>query len=201
MGDRDSQVSHTNHSQNLFFLTSLVEQMKVRLFESASVSQFVPATDIYTISQTFHISQSNALSSFINLHLEIDDNFRFLFSSLTDTSKSHVGQTIIIKPIDGIFDFMSLTNDSNAIIKYTPPYFLVSQNSAKTTVIVDNKGLSCIAILDIGETEISKLQVVETFEHSISPYPNQCITFRIEDRFGNLIKCDEKSFFMIKLFQ
>jgi len=201
MGDRNSQVSHTNHSQNLFFLTSLVEQMKVRLLESASVSQFVPVTDINTISQRFSISQANELSSFLNLHLEVDDNFRFLFPSLTDGLANHVGQTIIIKPINGTFDFMALTNESSAIVKYTPPYFLVSQNSAKTTVIVDDKGLSCIAILDVGDSELSKLRVVESFEHSISTFPNQCITFRIEDRFGNLIFCDEKSFFMIKLFQ
>jgi hypothetical protein len=202
LGDRDGGVSQTSHNQNLLFLNSLAEQIKIRLQESFTLKTFINLVEFQATLRKFFFNSAgleSSFSSFVDLSLEIDDSFRFLFPNISDGHETHIGQSMLIKPIDGAFNFVAPIN-GHAVPKYSPPYFLVSQNLAKSTVMVDNKALPCVAILDLKSSN-SHFEIVERFEHHFEAFPNQVLTFRIEDKFGRLLKCDEDSFFMIKLFQ
>ena len=148
--------------------------------------------------QNFGLESSFA--TLVKLSLHVDEFYRFLFPSVPNGPDNHIGRSIIVLPTNGVFNFGTPT--LTGIQKYSPPFFLIAQNFAKTTVLVDDNTLSCVAILDNGNNNGNgRFEVVERFEHSFRVAPNQVLSFRIEDRFGALIHCDSSSFFMIKLFQ
>lgn len=180
------------------FLSSLAEQIKIRLQESITLSQFIPPDSFRSGLRKFHFANAGletSFSSLVKMSLEVDENYKFLFPNVSDRSENQAN--LIILPENGAFNFGSPSQGTST---YSPPFFLVSQNFAKTTVIVDGKNLSCVAILDVSATG-KRFKIVERFDHQFLATPNQILTFRLEDAFGHLIKCDSSSFFMIKLFQ
>lgn len=196
-------VSYTNSAQNTQFLSTLVSQIKTRLLESNTLSSFIPANQFNVSAGRFFFRDGrlpSAFCSLVSLSLEVDEAYRFLFPSVPDGTHNRAGSSFIIVPgADGNFYFGTPTT---AITKYSAPYFLISQNFAKTTVLVDQNALSCVAILDAPNSGGNgRFEIVERFEHSFRVAQNSILSFRIEDKNGSLIMCDSNSFFMIKLFQ